>query len=444
MSYVDEVLEVIAEKNPNEPEFCQAVKECLNAVRPLVDANEEIYRENAILERITEPDRMIVFSVPWIDRNGKVQINRGWRVQFNNAIGTYKGGLRFHRTVNTSVMKCLAFEMILKNSLTGLPMGGAKGGSDFDPKGKTDREVMSFCQNYMNELFKYIGANMDCPTGDIGVGGREIGYLFGQYKKLTSSFEGSLSGKGISFGGSEVRTEATGYGLAYMVSEICTANRKAVEGKTVTVTGAGNVAFCASEKLQQMGAKIVAMSDSGGYIHDPAGIRLDVIRQVKTAEHRSLSEYAGRVEGSVYTEGKGIWNIPCDIYLPCATQYEISVEAAKTLVDNGVFLVAEGANLPTHPKAVEYFQKHEVLFMPGKAASAGGVSVSGLEQTQNAQRLPWSFEEVDEKLKEIMHGIFVRIDECAKKYGVEKNYLAGANIYAVERVAGAMIAQGIT
>ena len=417
MSYVDEVLEVIAEKNPNEPEFCQAVKECLNAVRPLVDANEEIYRENAILERITEPDRMIVFSVPWIDRNGKVQINRGWRVQFNNAIGTYKGGLRFHRTVNTSVMKCLAFEMILKNSLTGLPMGGAKGGSDFDPKGKTDREVMSFCQNYMNELFKYIGANMDCPTGDIGVGGREIGYLFGQYKKLTSSFEGSLSGKGISFGGSEVRTEATGYGLAYMVSEICTANRKAVEGKTVTVTGAGNVALW---------------------------IRLDVIRQVKTAEHRSLSEYAGRVEGSVYTEGKGIWNIPCDIYLPCATQYEISVEAAKILVDNGVFLVAEGANLPTHPKAVEYFQKHEVLFMPGKAASAGGVSVSGLEQAQNAQRLSWSFEEVDEKLKEIMHGIFVRIDECAKKYGVEKNYLAGANIYAVERVASAMIAQGIT
>ena len=444
MSYVEEVYAGLEAKHPNEPEFLEAAKRVLDSLEPIVSAHEEKYRSTALLERLVEPERIITFRVPWVDDQGKPQVNLGYRVQFNSAIGPYKGGLRFHPSVNQSILKFLGFEQIFKNSLTGLPIGGGKGGSDFDPKGKSDAEVMRFCQRFMTELCKYIGKDTDVPAGDIGVGGREIGYLFGQYKKLTSSFEGSLSGKGISFGGSEVRTEATGYGLAYMVSEICTANRKAVEGKTVTVTGAGNVALCASEKLQQMGAKIVAMSDSGGYIHDPAGIRLDVIRQVKTAEHRSLSEYAGRVEGSVYTEGKGIWNIPCDIYLPCATQYEISVEAAKTLVDNGVFLVAEGANLPTHPKAVEYFQKHEVLFMPGKAASAGGVSVSGLEQTQNAQRLSWSFEEVDEKLKEIMHGIFVRIDECAKKYGVEKNYLAGANIYAVERVAGAMIAQGIT
>ena len=444
MSYVDEVLEMVAERDPNEPEFCQAVRECLNAVRPLVDANEQIYRENAILERMVEPDRMFVFSVPWVDRNGKVQVNRGWRVQFNNAIGTYKGGMRFHRTVNTSIMKFLAFEMTLKNALTGLPMGGAKGGSDFDPKGRTDREVMNFCQSYMNELFKYIGFNMDCPSGDIGVGGREIGYLFGQYKKLTSSFEGSLSGKGMSFGGSPVRTEATGYGLAYMVSEMCSAAGRSIKDKKVIITGAGNVAVFAAQKLQQMGARIIAMSDSSGYIHDPAGIRLDVIRQIKQTERARISVYAERVEGSVYTEGKGIWNIPCDIYLPCATQNEIHREAARALVDNGVFLVAEGANMPTDPKAMEYFMKHEVLFMPAKASSAGGVSVSGLEQAQNAQRLSWSFEEVDEKLKEIMHGIFVRVDECAKKYGVEKNYVAGANIYAFEKVAQAMIAQGIT
>ena len=444
MSYVDEVLEMVAERDPNEPEFCQAVRECLNAVRPLVDANEQIYRENAILERMVEPDRMFVFSVPWVDRNGKVQVNRGWRVQFNNAIGTYKGGMRFHRTVNTSIMKFLAFEMTLKNALTGLPMGGAKGGSDFDPKGRTDREVMNFCQSYMNELFKYIGFNMDCPSGDIGVGGREIGYLFGQYKKLTSSFEGSLSGKGMSFGGSPVRTEATGYGLAYMVSEMCSAAGRSIKDKKVIITGAGNVAVFAAQKLQQMGARIIAMSDSSGYIHDPASIRLDVIRQIKQTERARISVYAERVEGSVYTEGKGIWNIPCDIYLPCATQNEIHREAARALVDNGVFLVAEGANMPTDPKAMEYFMKHEVLFMPAKASSAGGVSVSGLEQAQNAQRLSWSFEEVDEKLKEIMHGIFVRVDECAKKYGVEKNYVAGANIYAFEKVAQAMIAQGIT
>ena len=444
MSYVDEVLEMVAERDPNEPEFCQAVRECLNAVRPLVDANEQIYRENAILERMVEPDRMFVFSVPWVDRNGKVQVNRGWRVQFNNAIGTYKGGMRFHRTVNTSIMKFLAFEMTLKNALTGLPMGGAKGGSDFDPKGRTDREVMNFCQSYMNELFKYIGFNMDCPSGDIGVGGREIGYLFGQYKKLTSSFEGSLSGKGMSFGGSPVRTEATGYGLAYMVSEMCSAAGRSVKDKKVIITGAGNVAVFAAQKLQQMGARIIAMSDSSGYIHDPAGIRLDVIRQIKQTERARISVYAERVEGSVYTEGKGIWNIPCDIFLPCATQNEIHREAARALVDNGVFLVAEGANMPTDPRAMEYFMRHDVLFMPAKASSAGGVSVSGLEQAQNAQRLSWSFEEVDEKLKEIMHGIFVRVDECAKKYGVEKNYVAGANIYAFEKVAQAMIAQGIT
>ena len=443
MSYVDEVLEIVAQRDPDEPEFYQAVKECLEAVRPLVDANEEVYRENAILERFVEPDRMVVFSVPWIDRNGKVQVNRGWRIQFNDAIGTYKGGIRFHRTVNTSILKFLGFEMILKNSLTGLPMGGAKGGSDFDPKGKTDREVMAFCQSFMRELYKYIGFNMDCPAGDIGVGGREIGYMFGEFKRLTSSFEGSLSGKGLNFGGSLVRTEATGYGLGYMVDEMCRANGKSIEGKTVVVTGSGNVAIYAVQKIMQLGGKVVAMCDSNGYVYDADGIKLDVIKQIKEVERGRISEYAERVEGAVYTEGKGIWTIPCDIYLPCATQNEINLEAAKTLVDNGVFLVAEGANMPTDLQATEYFQKHDVLFMPGKASNAGGVSVSGLEQAQNAQRLYWTFEEVDGRLKEIMHGIFVKVDEAAKKYGMEGNYVAGANIYAFERVAQAMIAEGI-
>lgn len=443
MSYVDEVLERAAAKDPNEPEYLQAIKECLDSVRPLVEANEAKYRENAILERFIEPDRIVSFNVPWIDKNGTVQVNRGWRIQYNNAIGTYKGGIRFHKTVNQSILKFLGFEMVLKNALTGLPMGGAKGGSDFDPKGKTDREVMSFCQSFMNELYKYIGANEDCPAGDIGCGGREIGYLFGQYKKLATTFEGALSGKGPVFGGSLVRKEATGYGIGYMVDEICKATGNSIAGKTVIVTGSGNVAMYAVEKCQQLGAKVVAMCDSNGYIHDPNGIQLDVIKQIKEVERGRIKEYADRVPGSVYTEGKGIWNIPCDAYLPCATQNEINIEAAKALVKNGVFLVVEGANMPTDLEATKYFQENGVLFMPGKASNAGGVSVSGLEQAQNAQRVYWSFEEVDEKLKDIMHNIFVKVDEAAKKYGQEGDYVSGANLYAFEKVADAMIAEGI-
>lgn len=443
MSYTDEVLERVKQRDPNEPEYYQAVKECLEAVRPLVVNRETEYRENAILERIVEPDRIITFNVPWIDRSGKVQINRGWRIQYNNAIGSYKGGLRFHRTVNQSILKFLGFEMVLKNALTGLPMGGAKGGSDFDPKGKTDREVMQFCQSFMNELYKYIGANEDCPAGDIGCGGREIGYLFGQYKKLTTSFEGALSGKGVDFGGSLVRREATGYGLGYIVDEMCRANGKALEGKTVIVTGAGNVAIYTAEKCQQLGAKVVAMCDSNGYIHDPEGVRLSVVKQIKEVERERIGEYVNRVKGATYTEGRGIWNIPCDVYLPCATQNEIHVEAAEALVDNGVFLVAEGANMPTDPEATAYFQSKSVLFMPGKAGNAGGVSVSGLEQAQNSQRCYWSFEKVDRKLREIMHGIFVKTEEAARAYGREGDYVAGANICAFEKVASAMIRQGI-
>ena len=443
MSYVDEVLERAAAKDPNEPEYLQAIKECLDSVRPLVEANEAKYRENAILERFIEPDRIVSFNVPWIDKNGTVQVNRGWRIQYNNAIGTYKGGIRFHKTVNQSILKFLGFEMVLKNALTGLPMGGAKGGSDFDPKGKTDREVMSFCQSFMNELYKYIGANEDCPAGDIGCGGREIGYLFGQYKKLATTFEGALSGKGPVFGGSLVRKEATGYGIGYMVDEICKATGNSIAGKTVIVTGSGNVAMYAVEKCQQLGAKVVAMCDSNGYIHDPNGIQLDVIKQIKEVERGRIKEYADRVPGSIYTEGKGIWNIPCDAYLPCATQNEINIDAAKALVKNGVFLVVEGANMPTDLEATKYFQENGVLFMPGKPSNAGGVSVSGLEQAQNAQRVYWSFEEVDEKLKDIMHNIFVKVDEAAKKYGQEGDYVSGANLYAFEKVADAMIAEGI-
>ena len=443
MSYVDEVLELVAQRDPNEPEFNQAVKEAFEAIRPVVEANEKVYRENAILERFVEPERIYTFPVVWEDDAHKVHVNRAWRIQYNSAIGTYKGGIRFHKTVNLSILKFLGFEMVLKNSLTGLPMGGGKGGSDFDPHGKSDREVMRFCQGYMNALFRYIGFNMDCPAGDIGVGGREIGYMFGQYKKLTSSFEGALSGKGVNFGGSLGRTEATGYGLGYMANEMCKANGKDLAGKTVIVTGSGNVAIYAVQKMQQLGAKVIAMCDSNGYIYDPEGIRLDVIKQIKEVERARISEYAARVPGAVYTEGKGIWNIKCDIYLPCATQNEIDLEAAKVLVSNGCFLVAEGANMPTDLEATKYFQEHGVLFMPGKASNAGGVSVSGFEQAQNAQRIYWTFEEVDAKLQQLMAGIFAKVDAAAKKYGKEGDYVAGANIYAFERVAQAMIAQGL-
>lgn len=443
MSYVDEVYRKVVEQNPGEPEFYQAVQEVLESLKLVIDANEDLYRKNGILERFVEPDRIISFRVPWVDDEGKVCINKGYRVQFNNAIGAYKGGLRFHPSVNRSILKFLGFEQTLKNSLTGLPMGGGKGGSNFDPKGKSDREIMAFCQSFMTELYKYIGKDEDCPAGDIGVGGREIGYLFGEYKRIRTSFEGVLTGKGISFGGSLARTEATGYGLIYMVDEMCKANRKTLKGKTVVITGSGNVAIYACEKAQQFGAKVVAMCDSAGYIYDPKGIKLSTIKEIKEVERGRISEYAKKVAGSKYTAGKGIWKIKCDVYLPCATQNEIDLTAAKEMVKNGVFLVAEGANMPTAYDATKYLQSKGVLFMPGKAANAGGVAVSGLEQSQDAMRYSWTFEEVDNRLQIIMKEIFRKTDEAAKKYGVKGNYVDGANIAGFEKVADAMIAQGV-
>lgn len=443
MSYVEEILEKVVAANPNEPEFHQAVKEVLESLKLVVDANEELYRNNGILERLVEPERIISFRVPWVDDNGNVQVNKGYRVQFNNAIGAYKGGLRFHPTVNQSILKFLGFEQVLKNSLTGLPMGGGKGGSNFDPKGKSDREVMAFCQSFMNELYKHIGKDTDVPAGDIGVGAREVGYLFGQYKRLTTLFEGVLTGKGIPFGGSLARKEATGYGLVYILDEMLKANNKELKGKTVIVTGSGNVAIYAIEKAQQLGAKVVALCDSNGYIHDENGIQVDIVKDIKEVKRQRISEYANRVSSAKYTEGKGIWNIKCDIYLPCATQNELDLDGAKALVANGCFAVAEGANMPTTLEATKYLQENGVLFMPGKASNAGGVSVSGLEQSQNAMRLSWTFEEVDEKLKGIMKDIFTKVDDAAKRYGQEGNYVAGANIAGFEKVANAMISQGI-
>lgn len=443
MSYVEEIYAKVVAQNPGETEFHQAVKEVLESLNLVIEKNEDLYRKNGVLERFVEPERIISFRVPWVDDQGNVQVNKGYRVQFNNAIGAYKGGLRLHPSVNQSILKFLGFEQVLKNSLTGLPMGGGKGGSNFDPKGKSDREVMAFCQSFMTELFKYIGKDIDVPAGDIGVGAREVGYMFGQYKRLTTTFEGVLTGKGIPFGGSLARTEATGYGLVYILDEMCKANGKAVAGKTVTVTGSGNVAIYAVEKLYQLGAKPVAMCDSNGYIYDPEGIKLDIVKELKEVKRARIKEYADQVPGATYTEGKGIWNVKCDIYLPCATQNELDVEGANVLVANGCFAVAEGANMPTTLEATKVLQEAGVLFMPGKAANAGGVSVSGLEQSQNALRMSWSFEEVDEKLKGIMKNIFTKADEAAKKYGVPGNYVAGANIAGFEKVASAMISQGI-
>ena len=443
MSYNSEVYESVVRRNPGEAEFHQAVKEVLDTLEPAVKANEELYRKNALLERLTEPDRIISFRVPWVDDNGVAHVQKGYRVQFNNAIGMYKGGLRFHPTVNQSILKFLGFEQIFKNSLTTLPMGGGKGGSDFDPKGKSDTEVMAFCQSFMSELYKHIGPNIDVPAGDIGVGGREIGYLFGQYKRLTTSYEGVLTGKGIPFGGSLARTEATGYGLVYMVDEMCRANGKEIAGKTVVITGSGNVAIYAAQKVSELGGKVVAMCDSNGYIHDAEGVKLDIIKDLKEVKRARLSEYTKQVPSAKYTEGKGIWNIKCDIYLPCATQNELDEAAAKTLVSNGVFLVAEGANMPTTLEATKYLQDAGVLFMPGKAANAGGVAVSGLEQSQNSLRLSWTFDEVDSRLKGIMQNIFNQINVACDKYGVKGNYVAGANIAGFEKVASAMISQGI-
>ena len=443
MSYTEEVYERVVAQNPGEPEFHQAVKEVLDSLKVVIDKNEEEYRKLSILERLVEPERIISFKVPWIDDNGTVQVNKGYRVQFNSAIGPYKGGLRFHPSVNQGILKFLGFEQTFKNSLTGLPIGGGKGGSNFDPKGKSDREVMAFCQSFMTELCKYIGADTDVPAGDIGVGGREIGYLFGQYKRIRGLYEGVLTGKGLSFGGSLIRTEATGYGVVYMLNEIAKAHNDSVEGKTIVVTGSGNVAIYAVEKATQLGAKVVAMNDSNGYVYDPNGINLDVVKDIKEVKRGRIKEYADRVEGATYTEGLGIWNIKCDIYLPCATQNELGLDGAKTLVANGCKYVVEGANMPTTLDATTYLQENGVLFMPGKAANAGGVATSALEMSQNSIRLSWTREDVDEKLHHIMIDIFHKADDAAKRYGMEDNYVVGANIAGFEKVVDAMKAQGI-
>ena len=443
MSYVDEIYDRVVTQNPGEPEFHQAVKEVLDSLRLVIDANEEKYRAAGILERFVEPERIISFRVPWVDDNGKVQVNKGYRVQFNSAIGAYKGGLRFHPSVNQSILKFLGFEQVLKNSLTGLPMGGGKGGSNFDPKGKSDREVMAFCQRFLTVLYRRIGKDTDVPAGDIGVGGREVGYLFGQYKRITGLYEGVLTGKGLTFGGSLVRTEATGYGLIYILNEMLKHNGRELAGKTVLVSGSGNVAIYATEKAQQLGAKVVALSDSNGYVYDKDGIKLDVVKEIKEVRRGRIKEYVDAVPTAVYTEGKGIWTIPCDIALPCATQNELNLEDAKALIANGCFAVAEGANMPSTREATDLFVEKKILFMPGKAANAGGVATSGLEQSQNALRLSWTFEEVDERLQNIMANIFAKAADAAERYGVPGNYVAGANIAGFEKVVAAMMGQGI-
>nr|WP_297938045.1 NADP-specific glutamate dehydrogenase [uncultured Lachnoclostridium sp.] len=443
MGYVDEVLASVIEKNPSQPEFHQAVKEVLESLRPVIDANEEKYRKEALLERLVEPDRQILFRVPWVDDKGQAQVNRGFRVQFNNSIGPYKGGLRLHPSVNLGIIKFLGFEQIFKNSLTGLPIGGGKGGSDFDPKGKSDREVMAFCQSFMSELFKYIGADTDVPAGDIGTGAREIGYMFGQYKKLKGLYEGVLTGKGLSYGGSLARTEATGYGLLYLTEEMLKCNGSDIAGKTVCVSGAGNVAIYAIQKATQLGAKVVTCSDSTGWVYDPDGIDVAALKEIKEVKRARLTEYKNYRPNSEYHEGKGVWTIKCDVALPCATQNELDLEDAKTLVANGVIAVAEGANMPTTYEATQYFLENKVMFAPGKAANAGGVATSALEMSQNSERLSWTFEEVDSKLKGIMVNIFHNLDDAAKRYGHEGNYVMGANIAGFEKVADAMMAQGI-
>ena len=442
--YLLHVLETVKKRNSGEPEFIQAVQEVLESFQPVVEQKPELI-ETGVIDRIVEPERFIQFRVSWVDDQGKVQVNRGFRVQFNSAIGPYKGGLRLHPSVNQSVIKFLGFEQCFKNSLTGLPMGGGKGGSDFDPKGKSDAEVMRFCQAFMTELCKHIGADTDVPAGDIGVGGREIGYLFGQYKRIRNEFTGVLTGKGLSYGGSLARTEATGYGLMYFTEEMLNCMKNdSLKGKTAVISGSGNVAIYATEKAQTLGANVVALSDSSGYVYDPAGIKLDVVKQIKEVERGRISEYAKRVEGATFTPGcKGIWTIPCDAAFPCATQNEIDGESAVTLIKNGVKVVAEGANMPSTPEAIEAFQAAGVLFAPAKAANAGGVATSGLEMCQNSMRYSWTFEEVDAKLKEIMVNIFHNAYNAAKKYGHEGNLVMGANIAGFEKIANAMIAQGV-
>ena len=443
MSYVDEVLASVQQKNAHEPEFLQAVTEVLESLRVVVEAHEEEYRKVALLERLVEPDRIITFRVPWTDDKGAVHVQRGYRVQFNNAIGPYKGGLRFHPSVYQGILKFLGFEQVFKNALTTLPIGGGKGGSDFDPHGKSDAEVMRFCQAFMTELYKYVGADIDVPAGDIGVGGREVGYLFGQYKRITGSYEGMLTGKGLTFGGSLIRTQATGYGLLYHTEEILKLNGKELKGKTCVVSGAGNVATYAIEKAQQLGAKCVTCSDSTGWIYDPDGIDVAVLRDVKEVKRARLTEYKAQRPNAEYHEGKGVWTVKCDYAFPCATQNELDLEDAKTLVANGCQGVFEGANMPTTLEATKYLQDNGVLFTPGKASNAGGVATSALEMSQNSERLSWSAEEVDEKLKSIMYGIADTISDAAERYGMKGNYVAGANIAGFEKVAAAMIAQGV-
>ena len=443
MSYVDEVIEQVVAQNPAEPEFHQAVKEVLESLRVVVEANEEAFRRDALLERLVNPERQFKFRVPWVDDKGQVHVNTGYRVQFNSAIGPYKGGLRLHPSVNLGIIKFLGFEQIFKNSLTGLPIGGGKGGSDFDPKGKSDREIMAFCQSFMTELCKYIGADTDVPAGDIGTGAREIGYMFGQYKRIRGLYEGVLTGKGLSYGGSLARTEATGYGLLYFTDEMLKCNGKSIKGATIAVSGAGNVAIYAIEKAQQLGAKVVTASDSTGWIYDKDGIDVELLKEVKEVKRARLTEYAAARPSAEYHEGRGVWSIPVDIALPCATQNELHLEDAKQLVANGCYAVAEGANMPTTLEATEYLQKNGILFAPGKASNAGGVATSALEMSQNSERLSWTFEEVDGKLKNIMVNIFHNLDDAAKRYGMEGNYVAGANIAGFEKVVDAMTAQGI-
>lgn len=443
MSLIKQLMEQVVKRNPNEPEFHQAVKEVLESLEPVMERHPE-YAKAGILERIVEPERQIIFRVPWVDDQGKVQVNRGFRVQFNSAIGPYKGGLRFHPSVYVGIIKFLGFEQIFKNSLTGLPIGGGKGGSDFDPKGKSDGEVMRFCQSFITELYRHIGADVDVPAGDIGVGGREIGFMYGQYKKITGLYEGVLTGKGLTYGGSLARTEATGYGLCYFVDEMIKAKGKSFKGATVISSGSGNVSIYATQKVHQLGGKVVAMSDSNGYIYDPDGIKLDTVQKIKEVERKRISEYVKYHPNAKYTEGcNGIWTIKCDIALPNATQNEIDKKAAETLVKNGCWAVGEGANMPSTPEAVEVFLKNKVLFAPAKAANAGGVATSALEMSQNSMRLSWTFEEVDAKLKDIMVNIYKNASKAAKEYGHEDNLVVGANIAGFKKVADAMLAQGI-
>ena len=444
MNYIDEIKSRVAKENPGMPEFHQAVEEVLESLRPVIERNEEQYRKQALLERLTTPERVVMFRVPWVDDQGQAHVNNGYRVQFNGAIGPYKGGLRFHPSVNLSVMKFLSFEQTFKNSLTGLPMGGAKGGSDFDPKGKSDREIMRFCQSFMTELSRHIGADTDVPAGDIGVGAREIGYMFGQYRRMRGAYIGGvLTGKGLSYGGSLGRTQATGYGLLYLTDELLKCNGKSLKGLTVAVSGAGNVATYAIEKAWELGAKPVTCSDSTGWVYDPDGIDVATLKDVKEVKRARLTEYVKARPNAQYHEGKGVWTVKCDVALPCATQNELLIDDAKALVANGCFCVCEGANMPTSLDATKYLQENGVLFCPGKAANAGGVSVSGLEMCQNSERRSWSVEEVDQMLQKIMVNIFHNLDNAAKEYGMEGNYVAGANIAGFLKVADAMLLQGV-